>query len=277
MPRLTKQELLGSEHGERSDVVRDRVQEARERQRHRYRTMGVACNAHLSGPLVRRHALLAPHAEELLASAVETLALTGRGFDRALKVARTVADLAGASQVEVEHLAEALSYREGFGRRVLPEPVDEAFAPAGWPDGFGEGREERRAIAVLASLRGISPRNLHRECWRLGSASAALAAIRSGRAGSDADREHALAADPDAIVAGTEAAGARFLSPCDEEYPSSVLELDDPPVAVFVRGARVDVPELRVAVVGARRCSALGAEIVRSISGAASAAPVSAS
>jgi magnesium chelatase family protein len=123
VPRLTKQELLGSGHGERSDVVRVRVQEARERQRHRYASLGVTCNAHLSGPLVRRHAKVSPRAEELLASAVEALALTGRGFDRALKVARTVADLAGAPHIESDHLAEALSYREGFG--------DEGLARAG--------------------------------------------------------------------------------------------------------------------------------------------------
>ena len=100
-------------------MVRERVQLARERQRHRYASIGVACNAHLSGPLVRRHARLTDGAEGLLASAVEALALTGRGFDRALKVARTIADLAGATDVEVEHLAEALSYREGFGEEGL--------------------------------------------------------------------------------------------------------------------------------------------------------------
>ena len=119
VPRLTKQELLGSERGERSDVVRRRVLAARERQRVRYAGIGVMCNAHLSGPLVRRHAQLSADAGRLLASAVDTLALTGRGFDRALKVARTVADLAGAGQIDVEHLAEALSYREGFGEEHL--------------------------------------------------------------------------------------------------------------------------------------------------------------
>lgn len=147
----------------------------------------------------------------------------------------------------------------------MPEPVEEAFAPTGWPDGFGEVSEERRAVAVLASLRGISPRNLHRLCWREESASAALAAIRAGRAGSDADQEHARTTDADAVIRASTAAGARFLTPCDDEYPSSVLELDDPPVALFVRGARIDISELRVAIVGARRCSALGGEMARDL------------
>src|SRR4029077_12887728 len=60
-------------------------------------------------------------------------------------------------------------------------------------------------------------------------------------------------------------AGARFLTPDDDEYPTSVVELDDPPVALFVRGDRIDRPERRVAIVGARRCSSLGGEIARDI------------
>jgi DNA processing protein len=147
----------------------------------------------------------------------------------------------------------------------LPEPVEEAFAPSGWPDGFGAVAEERRAVAVLASLRGISPRNLHRLCWREDSASGALNAIRAGRAGSEADRERATATDADAVLRASTAAGARFLTPHDDEYPSSTMELDDPPVALFVRGARIDIVELRVAIVGARRCSSLGGEIARDL------------
>jgi magnesium chelatase family protein len=63
---------------------------------------------------------MSPAAEALLTKAVETMALTGRGFDRAVKVARTIADLSGSERIESDHLAEALSYRSGFGSEVLP-------------------------------------------------------------------------------------------------------------------------------------------------------------
>jgi magnesium chelatase family protein len=111
IPRLTKDELLGASAGEPSSVVRQRVVAARERQRHRYSALGITCNAHLPGPIARREAQLSTDAEELLARAVEHMAMTGRGFDRVIKVARTVADLEGAERVSRNHVAEALSYR----------------------------------------------------------------------------------------------------------------------------------------------------------------------
>jgi magnesium chelatase family protein len=111
VPRLAKAELLGQVGGESSDAVRSRVENARERQRLRYRGTQIRCNSQLPGPLARREARLAPAAESLLERAVEGLALTGRGFDRALKVARTVADLEGSDVVTGDHLAESLSYR----------------------------------------------------------------------------------------------------------------------------------------------------------------------
>jgi magnesium chelatase family protein len=76
--------------------------------------LGFTRNGDLPGPLARRHAGLAPDAQDLLATAVDRMALTGRGFDRIVKVARTIADLGGDEHVRDEHVAEALSYRSAF-------------------------------------------------------------------------------------------------------------------------------------------------------------------
>jgi magnesium chelatase family protein len=113
VPRLTKHELMGSGHGESSNTIRERVQAARDRQRARWLDLGVACNAHLPGPVARREVTLTNDAERTLGSAVDRLGLTGRGFDRAIKVARTIADLDGSQVVSGDHVAEALSYRDG--------------------------------------------------------------------------------------------------------------------------------------------------------------------
>lgn len=157
-------------------------------------------------------------------------------------------------------------------------PAELAPAPTGWPAGFGTGVEERNALVVLASLRGITPRTLHRLCWSEGGASGALRAIRSGRAGSDADRTWAASTTPDDILKATVGSGARFVPAGDPEFPTTLLQLDDPPVGLFVRGAPLDVSELRVAIVGSRRCSALGREIAERLGrrlGAAGACVVS--
>jgi magnesium chelatase family protein len=123
VPRLTKAELMGGTASETSASIRDRVQAARDRQTGRWASIGVACNAHLSGPTARRRVRLAVDAGELLGRAVESLALTGRGFDRALKIGQTIADLAGREVVEAGDMAEALSYRDGFGDQGLARAV----------------------------------------------------------------------------------------------------------------------------------------------------------
>jgi len=114
VPRLTKHELLGASEGEPSAAVRARVVAARDRQLERYDAIGLTCNAHLPGPMVRREAALTGAAERFLGAAVESAALSGRGFDRVLRVARTIADLAGSNRVDVDHVGEALSYREAL-------------------------------------------------------------------------------------------------------------------------------------------------------------------
>lgn len=111
IPRLSRAELLGTEPGEPSAVVRERVEEARARQRASLSGTSWTCNAQMPGALARRHAHLTEAAESLLSVAVENLALSGRGFDRALKVARTIADLAGSDRIGADHMGEALNYR----------------------------------------------------------------------------------------------------------------------------------------------------------------------
>jgi magnesium chelatase family protein len=109
VPRLSKSELMGSEPGEPSSGIRRRVEAARERQRDRLR--GARSNAEMSGAEARRVAMLSTEAERLLGRAVERYGLTGRGFDRALKVARTIADLDGSERIDAPHLLEALAFR----------------------------------------------------------------------------------------------------------------------------------------------------------------------
>ena len=121
VPRLTKVELMDGAPGESSSVIRERVQSARDQQRQRWASLGVMCNAHLPGPVARRQVHLQSQAEALIGRAVDALGLTGRGFDRALKVARTIADLDGSPLVEAGHMAEALSYRDGFAGEGLAD------------------------------------------------------------------------------------------------------------------------------------------------------------
>lgn len=113
--RLEYREIETQQGAEPSGVVRHRVTEARERQRRRLAPWGLSCNAEMSGYQVRECCSLTRGARLLLRSAFNKLALSMRGHDRLLKVARTIADLEGAEMIEEHHLAEALQYRSVWG------------------------------------------------------------------------------------------------------------------------------------------------------------------
>ena len=111
LPALGPADLERRGAGDSSAVVRTRVADARERQRERFRSSGIRVNASITARQVRRHCQPPPEAEQLLAAAMSRLGLSARGHDRVLKVALTIADLAGSDAIRPEHCAEAIQYR----------------------------------------------------------------------------------------------------------------------------------------------------------------------
>lgn len=111
------------------------------------------------------------------------------------------------------------------------------------------------------SLGSLTPRRLLELAQRHGPARSCLGAVRAGRAGSEADRECARKLDGAAILGRVQMIGARLVAPNDEEYPGEILDLFDPPAALFVRGQPLGRLETRVAIVGARNCSPAGREV----------------
>ena len=106
------EDLRRREPGESSLAVRQRVVRARQVQRERFaEARGVYCNAQMSSRHTRQHCALDAAGEGLMRMALSRLGLSARAYDRILKVARTIADLAGAPSIQPEHLAEAVQYR----------------------------------------------------------------------------------------------------------------------------------------------------------------------
>ncbi len=112
VPALRPQEITSLQPGEDSATVRARVMAARQLQQQRYAETKTACNARAEGDLLLASCRMDGVAKTLLEQGVEKLGLSMRGYNRILRVARTIADLATSQEITEDHVAEALSYRQ---------------------------------------------------------------------------------------------------------------------------------------------------------------------
>ncbi len=111
VPRVDYEKLSGRSLGEPSAQVRGRVEAARQRQQARYAGTSLYCNADMGPAEVRKFCELDEAGQGLIKAAMRQLGLSARAYHRVLKLARTIADLAGNEVIEAQHLAEALQYR----------------------------------------------------------------------------------------------------------------------------------------------------------------------
>ena len=112
VPPLEFEELSRRSQGESSAAIRARVDAARAIQAARFGPDGPACNAQMGPRELAEFCALDGAASALIQGAFDRLGLTARSYDRILRVARTIADLDGAAGIGVDHLAEAIQYRE---------------------------------------------------------------------------------------------------------------------------------------------------------------------
>jgi magnesium chelatase family protein len=112
VPAVRYRDLSDARRGESSQVVRERVIKARERQRARFsERKDLFKNADMLAADIRMWCALDSASSDLLNKAMNSLGLSARAYDRILKVSRTIADLADSEQIKIEHVSEAVQYR----------------------------------------------------------------------------------------------------------------------------------------------------------------------
>ena len=112
VPRLTTEELINTkQESEPSSVIRERVVKARKIQAKRYENEGILTNSELTAEMVKKYCKLDSASEDIMKLAAQKYQLSGRKYNRVLKIARTIADLAGVENITSAHLTQALQYR----------------------------------------------------------------------------------------------------------------------------------------------------------------------
>ena len=112
VPRLTTDELLNTNtEAESSADIRKRVINARKIQKERYKEAGILTNSQLTADMVKKYCQIDESSKEILKLAVTKYQLSGRRYDRVLKLSRTIADLDNSEIITTKHITQALQYR----------------------------------------------------------------------------------------------------------------------------------------------------------------------
>jgi magnesium chelatase family protein len=112
VPQVKFREISGEKNGETSAQIRERVIAARQRQQQRFASRPkITCNARMGSRELKAHCALDDATREILKFAMADLNLSARAYDRILKVARTIADIAGSENIIGDHVSEAIQYR----------------------------------------------------------------------------------------------------------------------------------------------------------------------
>ncbi len=112
VPRLTTEELINTTtEAEPSKVIRERVIKARKLQAKRYENDGILTNSELTADLIKKYCILDDNSAQIMKLAAQKYQLSGRKYNRVLKIARTIADLSDSENIKSEHITQALQYR----------------------------------------------------------------------------------------------------------------------------------------------------------------------
>ena len=111
VPPVEYDQLSSASRGETSEAIRKRVNQARNLQLERYKDTSILANASLTAPLLQKFCVMDDGAKQMMKDVFDKLGLSARGYDRILKVARTIADLEGNEIITRDHIAEAIQYR----------------------------------------------------------------------------------------------------------------------------------------------------------------------
>jgi len=111
VPAVPYRDLIGESNSESSEIIGARVTAARARQFERFKRTKIYCNAQMINRHIKKHCRIDEASCDLLESAIDKLGLSARAYNRILKIARTIADLADAFDISVDHIAEAVQYR----------------------------------------------------------------------------------------------------------------------------------------------------------------------